>query len=222
MVNILLEGPDLGAGWLYEALKKHLLPAHSVAVVAFSFRDDRVQSLEDWDKLYGKAQGKYYAAITHGLAAYGIPESRISFVNYFADTKQSAAEKIKNADVVYFPGGLPDRMMARIHEFGLYDILLKHDGIVMGYSAGAVIQLAEYHLSPDKDYPEFAYYPGLPYLQDFYVEVHYTGTDVQKDAIRRVLDERGKPVYAFALGAGALLVENGRVQLIGNVKTFKK
>lgn len=39
-------------------------------------------------------------------------------------------------------------MMDRIKEFDLYDILMQHDGILMGYSAGAVIQLAEYHCLP--------------------------------------------------------------------------
>lgn len=34
----------------------------------------------------------------------------------------------------------------------------------------------KYHFSPDDDYPEFKYYEGLPYLNDFYLEVHYEGT----------------------------------------------
>ena len=222
MINILLEGYDIGEGWLYDELKKYIMPTHSVAVVAFSFRDNRVKSVEDWNQLYSKENGKYYAGIINGLASYGIPERNISFVNYFVDTKNIAAEKIEKADIVYFLGGLPDRMMERIKEFDLYDTLMKHDGIAMGYSAGAVIQLAEYHLSPDEDYSEFQYYNGLPYLKDFYVEVHYEGTDIQNDAIQRVIAERGKTVYATALGSGAILVDNGSVKLIGNVKTFIK
>lgn len=222
MINILLEGYDIDEGWLYDELKKYIRPTHSVAVVAFSFRDNRVKSVEDWDLLYSKKNGRYYAGIVGGFASYGIPERNISFVHYFADTQKSAAEKIEKADIVYFPGGLPDRMMERIKEFDLYDTLMNHNGIVMGYSAGAVIQLAEYHLSPDDDYPEFRYYNGLPYLKDFYVEVHYEDTDIQNDAIRRVIAERGKTVYATALGSGTILVDNGRIKLIGDVKTFNK
>lgn len=172
MINILLEGFDIDAPWLYDELKNYIQPNHSVAVVAFSFRDNRVKSLSDWNALYSKECGKYHDGIVGGFTAYGIPEENISFINYFTDTKESAAQKIKSADIVYFLGGLPDRMMDRIKEFDLYDILMQHDGILMGYSAGAVIQLAEYHLSPDDDYPEFKYYEGLPYLNDFYMEVH--------------------------------------------------
>ena len=220
MTNILLEGYDIQTPWLYDELKKTIKPNHSVAVVAFSFRDNRVKSPEDWDRLYAKEGSLYYEGIVGGFKAYGIPEENVCFVNYFADTKESAAQKIKAADILYFLGGLPDRMMDRIREFDLYDVLLRHDGIVMGYSAGAVIQLAEYHLSPDEDYPELRYYEGLPYLRDFYLEVHYEGTAVQEEAIRRVLAERGKPVYATAARAGAIIVDNGKRKLLGDVRIY--
>lgn len=222
MINILLEGYDIDAIWLYDELKKYIKPTHSVAVVAFSFRDNRVKSITDWNLLYSKEKGKYYDGITGGFASYGIPEENIAFVNYFADTRESAAQIIKKADIIYFLGGLPDRMMDRIKEFDLYDPLMKHDGIVMGYSAGAVIQLSEYHLSPDEDYSEFRYYHGLPYLSDFYIEVHYEGTAIQDESIQRVIAERGKTVFAISLRSGAILIENGNIKLIGNVKTFNK
>lgn len=221
MTNILLEGYDIGAPWLYEELKNYIKPNHSVAVVAFSFRDDRVKSLEDWNQLYSKENGKFYSGIVGGFASYGIAEENISFINYFADSKESAAQKMNEADIIYFLGGLPDRMMERIRKFGLHDILMKHNVIVMGYSAGAVIQLAEYHLSPDEDYSEFGYYKGLPYLNDFYLEVHYKGTEAQNKSIQRVISERGKMVYATAFLSGAILVDNGNLKLLGDVKVFE-
>lgn len=220
MINILLEGFDIDAPWLYDELKNYIKPDHSVAVVAFSFRDNRVKTFSDWDALYSKENGKFYSGIVGGFMAYGISENNISFVNYFADTKESAAAKILSSDIVYFLGGLPDRMMDRINEFDLYNILLNHKGIVMGYSAGAVIQLSEYHLSPDDDYPEFKFYNGIPYLKDFYLEVHYEGTEAQQDSIKRVIQERGKTVYATAVRAGAILVNNGNIKLLGDVRVF--
>ena len=220
MVNILLEGYEIDAPWLYEELKKYIKPMHKVAVVAFSFRDSRVKSLADWNVLYSKENGRFYSGIVGGFTAYGIHEENISFVNYFADTKESAKQKIETADIIYFLGGLPDRMMDRIKEFDLQDVLMKHQGIVMGYSAGAVIQLAEYHLSPDDDYPEFGYYEGLPYLKDFYLEVHYEETASQKAAIEKVIAERKKTVYATALMKGAILVDNGNIRLLGDVKEY--
>lgn len=221
MINILLEGFDIAEPWIYDELKNYIKPNHSVAVVAFSFRDNCVKSLSDWDALYGKESGKYHDGIVGGFAAYGIQEDNITFINYFTDTKESASQKIKTSDIIYFLGGLPDRMMHRIKEFDLYDVLMQHEGILMGYSAGAVVQLSEYHLSPDDDYPEFKYYEGLPYLNDFYMEVHYKGTNVQDESIQRVLVERGKTVYATVFRSGAILVDNGNIKLLGDVKVFK-
>lgn len=219
MVNILLEGFDIDAPWLYDELKRYIRPEHRVAIVAFSFRDDRIASLADWNAVYGKT-GKYYGGLIGGFAAYGIPEENITIINYFADSHASAAKTIETADIVYFLGGLPDRMMERIREFDLYDVLMRHDGVIMGYSAGAVLQLAEYHLSPDDDYPAFSYYEGLPYLHDFYLEVHYQGTEVQNTSIHRVMAERKKTVYATAFRAGGILVDSGHVKLLGQVHTF--
>ena len=53
-VNILLEGFEIDAPWLYGELKNYIKPNHSVAVIAFSFRENRVRSLVDWEALYGK------------------------------------------------------------------------------------------------------------------------------------------------------------------------
>jgi len=221
MINILLESVfDIDAPWMSSELKNYIKPYHSVAVVAFSFRDNRVKCLLDWDSFYGKEQGSFYHGIVDRFTHYGIQEKNISFINYFADTKESATQKVKTADIIYFLGGLPDKMLDRIMEFDLYDIFMQHDGIIMGDSAGAVIQLAEYHLAPDADYPTFNYYKGLSYLDDFYLQVHYENTPVQNEAIQRVLAERGKRVYATALKKGAILVDNGDIKLIGDVYSF--
>lgn len=220
MINILLEEYDIAAPYLYNELKNYIKPEHKVAVIAFSFHD-RVKSLEDWKALYCKENGLYYNGIVSGFTAYGISENNIIFLNYFTDTKCSAKEKIKNADIIYFTGGLPDRMMERIREFDLVDILMKHNNIVMGYSAGAVIQLAEYHLSPDEKYEEFGYYQGLPYLNDFFLEVHYDNSEVQNEAIKKVLTEKHKTVYATELFSGAIIVDNGKIKTLGNVQVFE-
>lgn len=218
VVNILHNRYDIGAEWIRPALEKYIKPHMRAAVIALSFRDERVGCAADWDRLYAPG-GRYYEGVAEAFAAYGIDREQIEFLNYFADTRESAQEKVRRADILYFLGGLPDRMHERIEKFGLTGAMREHDGIVMGYSAGALIQLGEYHLSPDKDYPEFGYYSGLGYLDDFYVEVHYEGAAAQDEAIERVLRERRKPVYGLP-DDGAIIVCSGKIELIGPVKLF--
>ena len=220
MINILLEGYDIRAKWIYRELKNYIKPSYRVTVLAFSFRENNIKNLLDWNAFYG-AESSFYRSICRNFAVYGIKPTQISFVNYFQDTGESARNKIENADIIYFPSGLPDRMMERIDEFGLRDSLVEHKGIIMGYSAGALIQLAEYHLSPDHDYPTFRYCKGLGFLKDFYLEIHYEGTEVQKESIRKILAEREKDIYATALMKGAILADGKNVRLIGNVHIFQ-
>lgn len=220
MTNILLEGYDISAYWLKDALARILYPHHRAAVIALAYRDSRVKCAADWNALYAPG-GRFHDGITAGFAEYGIRKENVAFIGDFTDTKQTAAQKIAAADILYFTGGLPDRMMTRIHAMGLVDMLRSFNGIVMGYSAGAVIQLAEYHLSPDEDYPSFGYYEGLGYLSGFYHEVHYEGKPEQNASIARVLRERDGTVYATICGNGALIVQDGDIHTAGEVKVFR-
>ena len=52
------------------------------------------------------------------------------------------------------------------------------------------------------------------------MEVHYEGAAVQDESIQRVLAERGKTVYATAVQSGAIIVESGKIKLLGKVHTF--
>ena len=220
MINVLLDFYTIDEPWIYSELKSVISPEMKVALIPFSFRDEYVNDDESWQMLYGKGKGKIYSAIARAFEAYGISAESISVINYFTDTKSVAEEKIKNADIVFFTGGLPDRMAERIKEFGIYDALMSFDGIVMGYSAGALVQMKEYHLSPDEDYPEFKYSEGLPYLSGFYLEVHFGGSEAQVSAINRVVEERRLPVYATRFGKGALIVSDGKIKTVGEVQKF--
>lgn len=215
MLHILFDCPNIQD--FREELATCFSPSDTIAVVAFSFYDDYVYDAATWDRVYGAPYGKDYLETVDSFAAFGIPRENITFVNYFKDTKESAAQKIREASIVYFTGGLPDRMMDRIREFELEKLLLSHRGTVMGYSAGAVIQLSEYHLSPDADYPSFGYYRGLPYLEGFALEVHYEQKSCQRDSIRRVLTEKHLPVYILHTARGGLVAEDGHIRRIGKV-----
>lgn len=220
MVNVLLESYNLTEPFLLDALKPYIKPCHRVAIVAFSFLPSQASTQQQWLTLYGREEGMFYHWLVDPLMEFGIPEDNIDFINYFADTKESAAEKVRIADILYFTGGLPDVMMERLAEFDLLDELGRFDGLVLGCSAGAMIQLQEYHITPDWDYPEFGYYEGLPWLRDFYVEVHYEETDLQKQCIQKVLTERGKPVYAIFHDRGALMINNEQIRRLGETELF--
>lgn len=220
MVNILLDVLDFSAGFLFKELRRYIHPEDEVAVLAFSYRDSAVHCLQDWNTLYAKPDGLYYEKMVTPFLQYGIPESHVHFINFYTHTPSAAAALIQKADILYLPGGLPDRMMERIDAFALRETLLHFQGVMIGYSAGALIQLQEYHLTPDEDYPAFAYYNGLPFPRDFYLEVHYEGTSLQNQSIQRVLTERRKKVYATVTDRSAIILDGPETTFLGNVKQF--
>ncbi|MET1248940.1 Type 1 glutamine amidotransferase-like domain-containing protein [Sporolactobacillus sp. STCC-11] len=220
MINILFNHSQINDPWCFDTFRKYIHPDDKVTVIPFSFQEQFIDSERSWQAAYGKDQGYYYSQIVEPFLSYGIDEQSISWVNYFSDTKTEAKQKIEEADILYFPGGLPDKMMERIIEFDLKKIIQQHRGVVMGFSAGAMIQMSDYHITPDEDYESFGYFKGLGLIHSFDLEVHFKSTQVQLDCINRSIRETGRPVYAME-DEGALIVVDGKVATIGKVHYFE-
>lgn len=220
MINILLNLYNFDEEWCFEILKGIIKKEYRVLIIPFSFKEEHIKDEIDWQKAYNNLCGKYYKDIVSPFLSYGIREENIEWMNYFSDTQENAKEKIRNSDVIFFTGGLPDKMMARLQKFELVNEIEKYPGIVMGSSAGAMIQISEYHITPDEDYDIFSYNKGLDLIKDFDIEVHYEETDIQKEAMKRVIKEKLKTVYAMK-NRGGLIVENNKIKLLGEVIEVK-
>jgi len=128
---------------------------------------------------------------------------------------------IKNSDIVFLTGGLPEVAVERVLNKGLLSSI-GDSKIIIGVSAGALMQLSNYFVSPDKDYPQFMYFQGLGLInKNFYIEVHYEGNDVQKNGIKKVLKEKTDTVYAIK-DTGGIIIDNNMITLRGDVVTFNK
>jgi peptidase E len=219
MINILGNQYQIDEKWCFSALKKYILPSHKVVIIPFSFYDQSFHSVETWRAAYGKIDGRYYSEIVNPLLSYGINEASIHWVNYFEDTKAEAKRKIQEADILYFTGGLPDKMMDRLIEFNLIDAIREHSGIVIGFSAGAMIQMGTYHVTPDEDYESFGFYRGLGLIDTFDIEVHFEHTRLQLDCIHKAIEKTGLPIYAMEEN-GALAVDHGKVTKLGRVHYY--
>ncbi|MGX8834050.1 DUF952 domain-containing protein [Amedibacillus sp. YH-ame6] len=219
-VHILMNTSCVDEDWCFGALNKHIHGNDRVCVVAFSFWDDTT-TIDDWNTQYAKDNGVWYKANTDVWKRYGIAEEQVVWVNYFEDSHESAKNKIVNSSVVFFTGGAPDLMMKRIHEFDLQETLARYQGVMIGYSAGAMIQLREYHITPDVDYPSFSYEEGLLMVDGFDIEVHYEETDVQHEYMKKVIQEKQCKIYAI-YDDGGVVVKEDTIETFGRVKLFDK
>ena len=221
MINILLSRYNFDENWCYKSLKNIIDSNHKVLVLPLSFDYMKISSDEDWQKAYNPNYGKYYNEVILPFASYGIKECDISWINYFLQDKEFIREKIKESDILFFTGGLPDKTIERLEELDLIKYIEKFNGIIIGASAGAMIQTKEYHISPDKDYNDFSYNKGLDIIKNFNIEVHYNETDIQKTSINRVLDEKKRTVYAIK-DTGAIIINNNHIELLGDVIEFNQ
>ncbi|MCF0258906.1 MAG: Type 1 glutamine amidotransferase-like domain-containing protein [Erysipelotrichaceae bacterium] len=219
-VQILMNTSMFDEKWCRSALKPYLSKEDEVAVLAFSFYDD-TKNLDDWNRQYQPGRGIWYRANTDVFQWFGIPKEQVHWINYFTQTPAQMKNILANCSVVLYTGGAPDLMMKRIREKKLQPLLKKWQGTVMGYSAGAMMQLAEYHITPDSDYPAFVWEKGLGYTDVFDIEVHYAREKLQKESIQRTLEERNRPVYAVADDGGMIVKGNQILNLFGNVELFQ-
>lgn len=220
MVNILFSEYNFHERWAKDTIEKYINCNEKVLIMPFSF-NEKISNDMEWQYAYSKNSGKYYDSVVLPFLSYGIAEENIKWINYFKDTKENAKEKVKKSDIIFFTGGLPDKMMYRLKELGLINDIENFTGVIIGSSAGAMIQIAEYHITPDKDYDEFSYNIGLNLIKDFDIEVHYEETEIQKNYINKVLSEKKDRVYAIK-NTGGIIVDNNQIILLGDIEMFNR
>lgn len=216
-MNILMSTSEIDAKWAYPILKKYICSEEKVLIFPFSFFDE-VKNSQDWNRLYAPG-GFEYREHVDCFKRYGIRENQIQWANYFIDSKEEMIRKIEESTLIFFTGGAPDLMMKRIKEFRLKKILKNYQGIILGYSAGAMIQLDTYHITPDEDYPSFGYYTGLGQLSGFLIEPHFSNR-MNLEYIHLAQKEKKLPVYGIA-DDGGILVSDGKIECFGNVTLFQ-
>lgn len=218
--NILMNTSMIDESWCKRSISKFLHPGQVVCILALSFFND-TKNLQDWNKQYAPGQGIWYKANTDVFFPFGIRKKDIYWINYFQDSNQEMLNKIANSDVLLLPGGAPDLFMKRLKEKKLLWLLKQYQGVVIGYSAGAMIQLENYHITPDEDYDQFSWQKGLGYLKNIDVEVHYHATNHQKRFIKRAQEEKGFFTIGIYEKGGVIFSSDGTRNYFGQIDLFE-
>lgn len=206
MIHVLLNLSNFDEPWAYGAMENILSPSSKVTILPLSYSEGWITDGEEWKENYGKGTDGY-EELVRPFRAFGIKDRNIRWVNYYEDDEESASRKIREADVLFFTGGYPDWMLQRMYDLGITEEVMRFDGVMIGTSAGAMIQLDTFHLTPEDDY-EFQYYEGLGFLSGFDLEVHYEEDLRHVEAIIRTLEDTGNPVIVCPNEGGVIIGEN--------------
>lgn len=216
--NILLNYYNFDGDWTEGKLEKYFRDK-KVLVVPLAFRDTQCWNTESFLAVYGKG-GEKYDSILRPFITYGHSEEDVKWLNYY-DKSTNFHTLIKSSDVLFFTGGMPEKAIARMRELDIADDVVNFEGVVAGASAGAMLQLDRYHVTPDDDYDRYGLWDGLGLVGGIDVEVHYLSTPIQNECTRRAIVDLQRPVYQM-WHEGGLLIENGVVTMLGNVQKIDK
>lgn len=184
MINILLSTYDFNNRYCFSRIKEYLKPNMKVVILPFS-HDDIFYDREDYfNELYDYDFGYELNKIVEPFRDYGIEKEDIYVLNPHQDYVKFMKYKIQQADILFFTGGNPITFMMITKALGLAKTIKEFNGIVMGASAGAMVQMKEFVTYPteSEDY-DFGFYEGLGFIEDKDIIVHWDNKDYQFDAI---------------------------------------
>ena len=212
MAHILMSRGILGEAKVIEKLSSIITSDLKVCYLALSYFKDQFINHQAYIDCYSP-QGEYYEKTINQFLNYGIKADQISWIIDHVDDHDSAVKKIKEADILYFPGGAPDLFMKRIQSLGIKEIIEAHQGHFIGSSAGTMIQFKNYYITKDYDYKRFSYEEGLDLLTGFFVEVHYRRRVQQKKSMRKVYRAYHEPIFGLP-DDGLIIVNKDEVELV--------
>ena len=200
MVNIVLSTYDFNNEVCYPHLKEFLHPNMQVCIMPFSHDDILYEDYEKFDYVYDYDDpNSDFQAIARAFRDYGIEKIRIVHPK---DNLDMIFDKIIKSDILFFTGGDPVKAMERMQ--GIIPMLELFGGIVMGASAGAMVQVEEFVIDGE-GYPH-SYHKGLGFIPNTDIIVHYKKDDEHlMKMMRRSLEERPM-TWLFGVEDGDCLI----------------
>lgn len=213
MANVLLNYYNFDGDWAKDKIASYVV-GKKVLILPLAFRESQAWDYDSWQSIYGK-NGEKYAKILQPFLSFGITEEDIVWLNCF-DKKQDYLQLIHNADLLFFTGGMPEKAIAWMDKLGITNAVKTFNGTIMGASAGAMLQLDKYHVTPDEDYDTYGIWQGLGLVKGLDLEVHYLNTDLQNACTQKAVADLQLPVYQM-WHEGGLVVDGNVIQILGNV-----
>ena len=172
-----------------EELEKVITP--ETKVLCFSASHAKWQNSNKKELSQG---GKYYEEQYVPFKNLGIEKDNFYFA-HLSDDKDIIKDKFKDADIIFLAGGHMWSLKVILKAFDLWNLIKIVDKHVIGVSAGALIQLDKYNITPYID-PYYDYYDtctGLGLLKDVRLIVHYRHDyDKHREVLQHVSIETAK------------------------------
>lgn len=224
MYSVLLSNYELGMELVHNDLKKIIKPTDRVVIISWTFPTeiDYETFNNVWFPKYGRRYNKYVTP----LLKYGIKEENISILNCYEENKDKFKKIIDDSDILVITGGNPEMLYSKVvQETELLYNIKYYKKLIIGFSAGAELQLKRYFITAKNNYYKyFAFYDGFGVMDDpFYFDVHSINNKFYLDKLKKIALEKKKDVYAI-FDDGAIVYDRKlfKINSYGNVIKFNK
>lgn len=202
-----------------EFLKKYVKKDAKVLIIPWSFSNE----INNLDEYFGK-DTKRYLKYLNVLLSLGYQENNIKVLDCYNDNKNKIKDLINTSDVIVLTGGNPEMLYQKVVQDTecLYD-LKYFKGLVIGSSAGAVLQFKRYFITAKNNYYKyFSFYDGFGLINDsFYIDVHSINNNFYLKKLSNVAKDKSKKIYAIS-NDGVLVVDrvSNKIEYMNNVKVI--
>ena len=108
-----------------------------------------------------KAKDKYVPAFTNHFKNVGIEFAPSTIITAYMSPEESQ-QTVREASFVMLMGGDPFKQRDMCDKLGLLEVLKKYDGVLLGFSAGAMLMSKYIIITPcSEEYPDFHIEEGL-------------------------------------------------------------
>ena len=207
MYNIFFSNINEGISSAKKQIKKIIKEDAKVAIFPWAFPAE-IDSHKLNNEYFKKGEKRYNKYI-NVLKEINIKEENITICDCYAFSTQKLKRIINQSDILLFPGGNPEMLFYNIlHRTELLYYLKHTQKIIIGESAGAVLQFERYFATAENNfYKYFAFYDGIGVINDpFYIDVHTNEDKDYQKVLQEVANKKSKPIYAL-LDDGCLIYD---------------
>lgn len=215
MYSILLSKIELGYLVIEERLKNLVNKDSKVVIIPWSFPNETTKEGLD-EYVASKINAKYVKP----LVKLGVKEENIKYLNCYSDEVSYMLDLINSSNILILTGGNPEMLYNKISKCNLMDAVKNYDKLIIGSSAGAVLQFNDYFITAKNNYYGiFDWYKGIGTIDnDFFIDVHSACDSKYISEINEGTKDRKKDVYLI-FNDGAIIYnrKTKEIEIYGQV-----
>ena len=194
MYSILMSKFSEGFSQIKNELAKMINANAHVVIIPWSFAVE-IETKNINDFFNGIRKDNYLNA----LFELGVKNNNIKVLDCYNDSKEYMIESIKKSNVLVLIGGNPEMLYRKVCESGILETLKNYNGVIIGSSAGAEVQLKKYFITKKNNYyKKFEWYDGFGIIDnDFYFDVHSINKGRYLPSLKEKSKETKKDIYCL-------------------------